>query len=121
MNKLAIFRYLTLGFLSTFLIWVVFGLGLLSIGIAIFGISTFLLSLNRRWTDYIALLIFTFGFITEVTYMLDRCLKYEQCWKTIYERSINPDMTTLFLFLSVLSVSVVVCASLSVREGRLMK
>ena len=119
MKGLTLLRYVVVLLLAAFLLWVVLWLGLFSVGVAIFIAGTVLFSLNRRWSDWISLAVFGFGVIASLVVVGRSCIINESCMEAIGSRLtyvIEGTAEALFLVLSLLSMSVVVCVIWSSRR-----
>jgi len=113
--SLNVFRYLVVLMLAGFWIWVIGGLGLFSISIAVLLLGTLLFSLNCKWADMISSVIFGLGLAASVAFVLEDCMKAESCWASGYEEPFSFPIQRLFITLWALYVLVLVNIALTLR------
>ena len=119
--SILLFRYWVVLMLAGFWIWVIGGLGLFSISIAVLLLGTLLFSLNRKWADLISSVVFGLGLAASVAFVLEGCVKAESCWASGYEEPFSFPIQRLFIILWALSVLVLVNIALTLRYAKRIK
>ena len=100
MSTFSKIRYILFGLALLWLIFVsyIYPINIIEISIVIF--SFLLLIVNKKWTDYIALSVFTFWLIVAITFQINLCVNFELgCNRYLYLYLTNPNNSMIWLFL----------------------